>query len=404
MWCWFWWWKRKVKDTNGESSGVPKGSLGWPFIGETLEFIACGYNSRPLTFMDKRRALYGKVFKSHLLGRPIIVSTDCEVNKVILQNDGRMFTPYYPKSVAILFGESSILKLNGNLHRRVHGLIGSFFKSHQTKARITKDIEECVLLSIDNWNDGQLVYIQDETKNIAFQVLVRALMSVGPGDDLRYLKREFREFFSGLICLPINLPGTTLYKSLKAKKRLLKFVKNLITGRMERTNKNGIMDVIDVLLNERSKESEHKLSTDFICGNIVEMMVPGDESVPAVMTIAVKYLSDHPLVLNQLLEENMELKRKKSCLGEPYTWMDYVSLSFTQNVINETLRMANIINAAWRKALKDVEIKGTFRGFRYLIPKGWCILTSFSSIHMDEENYKNPYQFDPWRWQVSSHL
>lgn len=78
-------------------------------------------------------------------------------------------------------------------------------------------------------------------------------------------------------------------------------MKNLITGRMERTNKNGIMDVIDVLLNERSKESEHKLSTDFICGNIVEMMVPGDESVPAVMTIAVKYLSDYPLVLNQLL-------------------------------------------------------------------------------------------------------
>lgn len=85
---------------------------------------------------------------------------------MILQNDGRMFAPYYPKSVAILFGESSILKLNGNLHRRVHGLIGSFFKSHQTKARITKDIEECVLLSIDNWNDGQLVYIQDETKNV----------------------------------------------------------------------------------------------------------------------------------------------------------------------------------------------------------------------------------------------
>lgn len=87
----------------------------------------------------------------------------------------------------------------------------------------------------------------------------------------------------------------------QAKARLLKFVKNLITGRMERTNKDGIMDVIDVLLNETSKESEHKLSTDFICGNIVEMMVPGDESVPAVMTIAVKYLSDHPLVLKQLL-------------------------------------------------------------------------------------------------------
>lgn len=27
-------------------------------------------------------------------------------------------------------------------------------------------------------------------------------------------------------------------------------------------------------------------------------------------------------------------------------------------MISETLRMANIINAVWRKAIKDVEIKG----------------------------------------------
>lgn len=29
-------------------------------------------------------------------------------------------------------------------------------------------------------------------------------------------------------------------------------------------------------------------------------------------------------------------------------------------MISETLRMANIINGVWRKALKDVEIKGQF--------------------------------------------
>jgi hypothetical protein len=40
-------------------------------------------------------------------------------------------------------------------------------------------------------------------------------MSVGPGEDLNFLKREFEEFIKGLICLPIKLPGTRLYKSLK---------------------------------------------------------------------------------------------------------------------------------------------------------------------------------------------
>ena len=35
-------------------------------------------------------------------------------------------------------------------------------------------------------------------------------------------------------------------------------------------------------------------------------------------------------------------------------------LLFYLKVISETLRMANIINAIWRKALRDVEIKGQY--------------------------------------------
>lgn len=40
-------------------------------------------------------------------------------------------------------------------------------------------------------------------------------MSVGPGKELETLKREFEEFIKALICIPIKLPGTRLYKSLK---------------------------------------------------------------------------------------------------------------------------------------------------------------------------------------------
>lgn len=51
---WFWY---KHKEEKKMKSGIPKGSLGWPFLGETLDFIACGYTSRPVSFMDKRKLL-----------------------------------------------------------------------------------------------------------------------------------------------------------------------------------------------------------------------------------------------------------------------------------------------------------------------------------------------------------
>jgi hypothetical protein len=38
----------------------------------------------------------------------------------------------------------------------------------------------------------------------------------------------------------------------------------------------------------------------------------------------------------------------------------------------------------------------------YLIPKGWKVLVWNRGVHMDPENYSNPKDFDPSRWDVSS--
>ncbi|KAB2094764.1 hypothetical protein ES319_A02G181900v1 [Gossypium barbadense] len=291
---------------------------------------------------------------------------------------------------------SSLLTLNPLL-------IAGFLRSPQFKTRITAHIKSSVVSTLGSWQHMQVLLVQEETKKITFEVLVKVLMSVGPGEDLEFLKREFEEFIKGLICLPIKFPGTILYKSLKAKERLLKVVKKIVEDRKlameeETDEKSMAKDAVDVLLRDSSEEPssdliKQSLPLDFISGNIIEMMIPGEETVPMAMTLAVKFLSDCPVALQQLMEENMELKKQKKECGEDYSWTDYLSLPFTQNVISETLRMANIINGVWRKALKDIDIKG------YLIPKGWCVLTSFISVHMDEENYENPYLFEPWRWE-----
>lgn len=394
---------RKPDNDDGEIDGkVPRGSSGWPLLGETLDFIASGYTSRPVSFMEKRKSLYGKVFKTHLLGKPIIVSTDPEVNKVVLLNHGNIFVPSYPKSVTELFGKNSILQINGSLHKRVHALIGTFLKSPLHKARLTTHIHNTVRRSLSAWADknGLVIYLQDHAKQIAFEVLVKVLLSVEPGPDLDFMKREFEEFMKGLICFPVKLPGTTLYKSLKAKGKLLKMVGKMVEERKKEIEKrddqkSSTIDAIDVLLRDtgESDGTRQRLPSDFITSNLIEMMIPGEETLPTAMTLVIKFLSDNPVALAQLVEENMELCKRKLNSGEEYIWTDYMSLSFTQNVISETLRIANIINAVWRKAQKDVKIKG------HLIPKGWCVLASLTSVHMDEENYENPYEFDPWRWE-----
>ncbi|XP_022148255.1 3-epi-6-deoxocathasterone 23-monooxygenase-like [Momordica charantia] len=378
---------------------LPSGSLGLPFIGETLQFVSSAYSHRPESFMDRRRCWYGKVFKSHIFGSPTIVSTDGEVSRFILQSDARTFVPCYPKSLTELMGKSSILLINGSLHRRIHGLIGAFFKSSHLKAQLTKHMHKYLQNSISIWTttcQHNPIHIQDEAKSIAFEVLVKTLISLDPGEEMEFLKKQFKEFIAGLMALPINIPGSRLYTSLQAKRKMVKFVEEIIQARRKQkmseslNNNNKVpKDVVDVLLNDGS----HEITDDLIAENVIDMMIPGQDSVPILMTLAIKYLSDCPAALQQLREENMELKRQKTQLGESSKWNDYLSLPFTQNVIMETLRMGNIITGVMRKAMKDIEIKG------YLIPKGWCILLYFRSVHLDENHFESPYHFNPWRWQ-----
>ncbi|KAL3511696.1 hypothetical protein ACH5RR_024413 [Cinchona calisaya] len=370
---------------------LPLGTLGWPFLGETLDFISCAYSDRPESFMDKRRLLYGKVFKSHIFGSPTIVSTDAEVSRIILQSDAKTFVPSYPKSLTELMGKSSILLISGNLQRRIHGLIGAFCKSPYLKSQITLDMQKYVQESMKGWREDRPIYIQDEAKNIAFQVLVKALISLDPGLEMEFLKKQFQEFIAGLMSLPINVPGSRLYRSLQARKKMVKLIQRIIQAKRSSNliNNSFPKDVAEVLLSDASQQ----LTDDLISDNIIDLMIPGEDSVPILITLAIKYLSDCPTALQQLTEENLRLKRLKEKLDEPLCWSDYLSLPFTQNVITETLRMGNIIIGVMRKAINDVEIKGHF------IPKGWCVFTYFRSVHLDADVYDSPYQFNPWRWQ-----
>lgn len=88
-------------------------------------------------------------------------------------------------------------------------------------------------------------------------------------------------------------------------------------------------DVIDVLINDGSDE----LTDHLIAENMIDLMIPGEDSVPILITLAVKYLSDCPPALRQTEEENTQLKLISETKGRLLEWDDYMSLSFTQNVL-----------------------------------------------------------------------
>ena len=61
-------------------------------------------------------------------------------------------------------------------------------------------------------------------------------------------------------------------------------------------NEGVTKDVVDALLNDKNEQ----LTDELIAENMVDLMIPGEDSVPLLMSLAIKYLSDCPAALTQL--------------------------------------------------------------------------------------------------------
>lgn len=79
---------------------------------------------------------------------------------------------------------------------------------------------------------------------------------------------------------------------------MVKLVQKIIQSKRSSGVSTFPKDVIDVLL--LNNASDQPLTDDLIADNIIDMMIPGEDSVPVLMTLAIKYLSDSPTALKQL--------------------------------------------------------------------------------------------------------
>lgn len=140
------------------------------------------------------------MFRSHLFGSATVVTSDAEVSRFVLHSDARAFVPWYPRSLTELMGESSILLINGSLQRRVHGLVGAFFKSPQLKAQVTADMQRRLAPALAAWKvrcaSAPPLRIQDHAKTVRTTYAALLLSSLQPAPAQRHA--SFRPSYKAL--------------------------------------------------------------------------------------------------------------------------------------------------------------------------------------------------------------
>ncbi|XP_060184971.1 cholesterol 22-monohydroxylase CYP90B52-like isoform X2 [Lycium barbarum] len=365
-----------------EPKGLPSGTMGLPFVGETFGFFTPHKSFSIGNFLQEHRSRYGEVFKSYLLGSPTIVSCDLELSRFVLQNEGKLFQSCYPKSVSDILGKYSLMIVTGDLHKKYRnievGLINKFKCTPDSLSNIDK---LCVSL-MKSWRGNPLVLLSKEAKQFSFNLMLMNLFDMKPGEPLGLqLLEDFHTFMKGFVSIPINLPWTPYAKAMKARTRISSTLKQVLKDRENRKDVEVLNGPAKVDPSDDNLLKEH----------LRDVLFAGYETTSGLLSLLVYFLAQSPQALQNLKDEHRALRRKKK-EWEPLNWEDYKQMEFTIMVINETLRCGNLVKFVHREAINDVDFKG------YHIPAGWKVLPILSAVHLDPSLHENPSEFNPWRW------
>ncbi|XP_048436017.1 cytochrome P450 87A3 isoform X1 [Pyrus x bretschneideri] len=224
-----------------------------------------------------------------------------------------------------------------------------------------------------------------------FDLTAKKLISYESNKSSENLRENFVAFIQGLISFPMDIPGTAYHKCLVGRKSAMRMLKNMLQERRAESRKQPI-DFFDYVLEELKKEGT--ILTEGIALDLMFVLLFASfETTSLAITLAMKFLTDHPLVLKQLTEEHEMILKQRENSDSGLTWKEYKSMKFTFQVISETVRLANIVPGIFRKAVREINFKG------YTIPAGWAVMVCPPAVHLNPATYENPVAFNPWRWE-----
>ncbi|XP_064518998.1 cytochrome P450 26C1 isoform X2 [Pseudopipra pipra] len=352
---------------------LPKGSMGWPFFGETLHWLLQG--SR---FHSSRRERYGNVFKTHLLGRPVVRVTGAENIRKILLGEHTLVSTQWPQSTHIILGSHTLLSSTGDLHRQRRKGIKARDMLHEF---MEKAIQEKLQRNNPEDHSDALDFIMNSAKEHGKEFTMQELKESA-------IELIFAAFFTtasastSLILLLLKHPSVIE----KIKQELMS---HELYQQCECHPAGPCPDTLTMQSRDREKPRFHSTAKD----------VQKDQSQPPAS------VEEGSLQSGALLEptvprsnfctgSQLQAPSGQSCHCSSDISLEKLSrLRYLDCVIKEVLRVLPPVSGGYRTALQTFELDG------YQIPKGWSVMYSIRDTHETAAVYQSPpSSFDPDRF------
>ena len=357
------------------------------FFGRNREFW-----KNPLLFSYEKQKVLGDFYYSTMLFKKIFYISNLEVVKHVLQTNQKNYvkSPAYDQ-LRLALG-NGLLTSEGAFWRKQRRLMQPTFYKSNLEELVKKmiDVAEQYCDDLQGRLD-QTFSLSKEMMSLTADIVLATLYSSVNKQDQTELYNSMtssQEYIMYRTHNPHLIPFTYINgKHTRFKRNLKKFDDSIYEMVEERKAKDEYpADLLSMLLQAKDADTGEGMSGKQLRDELITLFAAGHETSANALSWTFYLLLKNPKIIEKLREE-IDTKS-----GDKITVDDLRNLSYTRQVLEESMRMYPPAWAVGRQNVEEDEILGC------TIPARSIIFISIYAIHYHPELWDNPEEFNPDRF------
>ena len=284
---------------------------------------------------------------------------------------------------------TAIALLNGDLHKQHRRLMAPAFHNNVLPVYVDQIID-LVDRFFSDWKVGDVVDLYQAMDLFTVSLAMEIFVGMKADEEGQRFARLFENVLNGFfspatLLLPFDVPGLPYHRLKLDGARLESSLRNLIRRRREKGL--GGTDSLTLFLQAHAVDGT-MLTDNEVIGETVAVFRGGSKTSASALAWTIFLLAQHPKILAGLSDELAATLRG----GSP-TIEQLRELPLLDGVIKESLRLIPPVLWGTRYSTEAFELGP------YHLEKGSTVMYSSFVTHRMPEIYKDPYKFDPYRWE-----
>jgi len=244
---------------------------------------------------------------------------------------------------------------------------------------------------VDRWPDGGEVDLDVECRKVAMQSLGRSVLGIDlneRADTIARCMHVASSYTADRALRPVRAPRWLPTPARRRAARAVAEMREITDGMVRacRADPNRDAPLVQALIAATDPETGKPLSDEDISNDLLIFMLAGHDTTATALTHTLWVLGHHPEIQDRVAAEAAAIGDRE------LTPDDVPALSYTQQVLHESLRLCPPAAGVARLATRDIAVDG------YRVEAGSLLAVGLYALHHDPTIWPDPYKFDPDRF------